>query len=154
PPARQQMILFGIKALHAVAGVPAPTGLARRVSALAAPEQLAALLAETWPSSTARDVSSRVLETALIDGLLSSVPGGASLISAKDLKVQEQVDGNLSVGIQIALGLDDTEKRPKVMEVFEGGPADRAGIAKGDLFEEINGIPTQGVALREVIDRL
>jgi carboxyl-terminal processing protease len=154
PPTRQQMILFGIKALSAAAGEPAPVGLARRVSALAAPEQFAALLAETWPRSPAKAMSTRALEDALIEGLLGSLPGGASLISAKDLKVQEQVDGNLYVGIQIALGLDDKEKQPQVMEVFEGGPADRAGIAKGDHLEEINGVPTQGVVLREVIDRL
>src|SRR5262245_54542193 len=41
PPARQQMILSGLKALYRVAGLPAPAELGRRASAVATPEQLA-----------------------------------------------------------------------------------------------------------------
>ena len=46
PPARQQMVLSGIKALSRAAGLPVPPGLGRRVSAMTTPEQLAALLEE------------------------------------------------------------------------------------------------------------
>ena len=37
---------------------------------------------------------------------------------------------------------------------MEGGPADRAGVKDGDLIEEIDGVATKGMALREVVDRL
>ena len=39
-------------------------------------------------------------------------------------------------------------------EVFEGGPADRAGVKKGDLIEEVDGVDTKGMELRDVVDRL
>src|ERR1700679_3451834 len=46
PPARQQMILGGVKALYRASEGQVPAGLSRRVSALATPEQIAGLLAE------------------------------------------------------------------------------------------------------------
>jgi carboxyl-terminal processing protease len=154
PPARQQMILSGIKALDQAAGVPVPAGLGRRVSAAATPEQIAAFLAESWPKSTAKPIAANTLEHALFHGLLAVVPGGAELISAKDRQVAEQLEGNRYVGIHITLGMDDTEKRPVMMNVIERGPADRAGAKAGDLIEEIDGFDTQGVALSDVVDRL
>lgn len=154
PPARQEMILDGIKGLYQAAGLPAPLGLSRRVSAISTPEQLAVLLADLWPKSSARPVSARSLEEALLDGLLASVSGGAHLISAKDRRVAEQMEGNRYVGIQIALGMDDKQKRPSIAEVLEGGPADRAGAKQGDLIEKVNETDTAGMALRDVVDRL
>ena len=46
PPARQQMVLSGIRALHEAAGLPAHPGLGRRVSTLTTPEQFASLIEE------------------------------------------------------------------------------------------------------------
>ena len=154
PPARQQMILSGIKALYRTAGMPVPPGLGGRVSAVATPDQLAALLADAWPKSTAKPVAVRTLEEALFEGLLADVPGGAELMTAKDRKVTEQIEGNRYVGIHIALGMDDQEKEPVLTNVVEGGPADRAGAKAGDLIEEIDGVATKGMLLRDVVDRL
>src|SRR5947208_6586457 len=81
PPARQQMILSGIRALDQAAGVPIPFGMGRRVSALATPEQLAAFLADAWPKSPGNRVTNKQLEAALLNGLLHGVPGGADLVS-------------------------------------------------------------------------
>ncbi len=154
PPARQQMILSGIKALYQASGVPVPSGLSRRVSSLTTPEQLAELLQDSWPKVTAGPVATRKLEEALFDGLLTVVPGGAELISAKERKVAEQIEGNRYVGIHIALGMNGTENQPNLHEVFPGGPADRAGVKKDDLIEEIDGVATKGVKLRDIVDRL
>jgi carboxyl-terminal processing protease len=154
PPARQQMILSGIKALYHAAGVPVPSGLSRRVSALATPEQLVTFLADAWPKATAKLVEAKPLEDALLNGLLRNVPGGAELISDKERKVVEQFESNRYVGIHIALGMDDQEKRPTFMDVFEGGPADRAGAKKHDLLEQIDGVDTKGMNLRQAVDRL
>jgi len=154
PPPRQQMILGGIKALYKAAGLPVPPGLSRRVSALATPEQLANLLADIWPKSTAKSVAASRLEETLLNGLLGSVSGGARLISAKDRKVEEQLKGNRYVGIHIALGMDAQEKRPTLFRVFEGGPADRAGAKPGDLIEQINGTDTKGMTISDAVDRL
>ena len=154
PPARQQMILSGIKALYRAAGVPVPAGLGRRVSAIATPDQLAELLAEVWPKATAKPVAASDLEETLFDGLLAAVPAGGQLISAKERKVAEQFEGNRYVGIHIALGMNEKEKQPNLHEVFPGGPADRAGVKKDDLIEEIDGVATKGEKLRDIVDRL
>ncbi len=154
PPTRQQMILGGLKALYRKAGLPIPHGLSRRISAMATPEQLKALLADAYPKSTAEAVSAKTLEQTLFDGLLESVPGDARLISAKERKVAEQFEGNRYVGLHIALRTNDQEKRPTIAEILEGGPADRAGVKKDDLIEQIDGVDTKGMELRDAVDRL
>jgi carboxyl-terminal processing protease len=154
PPPRQQLILSGFKALYKAAGVPVPAGLSRRISSVVTSEQLEAFVADAWPKPTPRSAAPAKLETAFIDGLLASVPGGARLLSAKERKVDEQFKGNRYVGIHIALGMDDQEKRPKIAEVFEGGPADRAGAKSGDLIEKINDLDTKSMALRDAVDHL
>ncbi len=148
------MILSGIKALYKTAGATVPEGLSRRVSSVTSPEQLATLLQDVWPAGTNRSVAANVLEEALLNGLLGNVSGDAQLILQKERKVQEQLEGNRYVGIHVALGMDDGEKRPKMIDVMEGGPADRAGVKRGDLIEQIDGVDTKGMTLRDYIDRL
>ena len=79
---------------------------------MATPEQLAALLADVWPKTTASRRVKRP-EDALFEGLLAPVPGGAELMTAKERKVAEQIEGNRYVGIHIALGMDEKEKLPR-----------------------------------------
>jgi carboxyl-terminal processing protease len=154
PPARQQMILGGIKGLYRAADMPLPSGLSRRVSLLTTPEQLAALLADVWPKATAKPIAANQLEEALFHGLLSSVSGDPQLLTEKERKVSEQMEGNRYVGLHIALGMDDQEKRPTIYEIFEGGPADRAGVKKGDLLEQIDRVDTKGMTVMAAVDRL
>jgi carboxyl-terminal processing protease len=154
PPTRQQMVLASIKALYQKAGLPVPHGLSRRVSELATRDQLEALLAGAYPKSVAETASAQTLEQSVCDGLLQSVSGDARMISAKERNVAEQFEGNRYVGLHIALSMDEEEKRPKLAEVLEGGPADRAGVKKGDLIELIDGVDTKGMALRDAVDRL
>ncbi len=154
PPARQQMILSGIKGLYRTAGVPAPPQLGRRVSAIVTLEQLAALLEEVWPAATAEPVSAPRLERALLEGLLAPVPGGAELMTAKERNAAEQIAGNRYVGILVTLGMDDKQKRPMFPQIMEGGPAEHAGVKNGDLLEEIDGVDTRGMLLRDAVERL
>jgi C-terminal peptidase prc len=154
PPARQQMILTGIQELYKAAGAPVPQQLSRRVSAVTTDEQLARLLDDVWPASSSQAVTARELEEALLNGLLNSVSGGPYLVPEKERKVQEQSAGNRYVGIHIGLGTDEKAKRPAIMNVIEGGPAARAGVQSNDLLEEIDGVDTKGMPLREAVDRL
>src|SRR5262249_46791352 len=78
----------------------------------------------------------------------------AQLISAKERTVAEQIAGNRYVGIHIAIGMDEREKRPKIATIFEGGPADRAGAKQNDIMEQIDGADTKDMLLREAVDRL
>ncbi|WP_435011007.1 S41 family peptidase [Tundrisphaera lichenicola] len=153
PPARQQMILAGLKNLIQSIKAPTPPGLARRVSEATEPEALAALLTEVGKNS-APDNPAGGPEEAFLKGLSSAVPGGVELLSAKERKVQEQFEGNLYVGIQVALGVDEASKRPTFAQVFEGGPAALAGAKIGDQIEAIEGASTEGLSLTEVVDRL
>jgi carboxyl-terminal processing protease len=154
PPPRQQMVLSAIKALYKASGGPVPPGLGRRVSALTTPDQLASLIVEIWPKSQSKPINDKPLEEALLEGLLDDVSGEAALISEKDRVVMEQTEGNRYVGIHIALGMDNEEKRPKISTVIEGGPAERAGVKDDDLIELIDGMDTKDMVLREAVDRL
>jgi carboxyl-terminal processing protease len=154
PPVRQQMILGGVKALYQASGLPAPIGLSRRISAVTTPDELAVLLAEVWPKPPAKPLLPPILEEAMFNGLLGSVPGGAHLMSAKERKVAEQLEGNRYVGIQIALAMDDSEKLTRIAEVFEGGPAERAGAKTNDLIVKIDDTDVKGMSVTEVVNRL
>lgn len=155
PPTRQEMILLGIHALHEAAGVPAPAGLGRRISSLTTPEQFATLIDDTWPQPAGpKPAAAEVLTQALIQGLLRAVPGGAQLVPAKEAKIQEQFRSNLYVGIQIAVGYNNDEKRVEVNDTFEGGPAQRAGVLKGDLFEKVDGVDVSKMQVVGVVERL
>ena len=154
PPARQQMILAGIKGLYEAAGLPIPAGLSRRVSALTTPAQFSALLVELWPSKPAKSIRTGGLEEALVQGLLASVPGGAEITSAKEHEVQEQFQGNRYVGIHIQVRYDEKEKRTIIDGIVPGGPADRARMMREDRFEQIDGVDTKDMTLRQVVDRL
>ena len=134
--------------------MPAPTGLARRVSAIQRAEELAATLRESWPGTTAGPIDAGKLEDAVFEGLLSPVPGEAYRMSAKDARVAESMAGNRYVGIHVALSWDQERQQPEFHEVFPGGPADRGGVRKDDWLEAVDGVESRGTTLRDVVERL
>ncbi len=156
PPARQTMLLAGLRAVEMAGGTPPTAATARRVSAVGSPDDFASILAETWAAASAGPKAGGrgKLEGALFEGLLAPVPGGATLLSAKERKVADQIDANLYVGIQVALGMDEGSKLPTFQTVLKGGPADRAGARSGDLIEEVDGVKAVGMSMEEVVDRL
>jgi len=52
--------------------------------------------------------------------------------------------------IGIGITIDSTNARPVVAGVFEGSPADAAGIEIGDVIREVNGIDVFGMRTEEV----
>ena len=154
PPARQQMILTGVKGMLNQAHDRLPDGLSLRVSQLTTPEQLAAFLEDVWPAITPKGVTSKQLEEAFLHGMLTSIPGDPQLVPEKERKVQDQFAGNRYVGIHVALGMDEQEKRPKMIDIIEGGPADRSGVKREDIIEQIDGTDTKGMNLQDAVDRL
>jgi carboxyl-terminal processing protease len=152
------MILVAIKGLYDAAGVAAPVGLARQVSALSGPESLAPLLDEAWSRLPAATLKVRDVEIEPVDqlmgGLVEDLPGGARVLSAQELRVEEQLAGNRYVGLHIALGFDKDAKRASITQVFKGGPADLAGVKDGDVIEEIDGNSTEGMPMPKVVERL
>src|SRR5262249_14179001 len=150
--ARQQMILTGVKALLSRSPEgKVPDGLSRRVSQVTTPEELAALLDDIWPAATSKSAGTEELVEVLLHGLLTSVSGEPQLMPEKERMVQEQSAGNRYVGIHVALSMDEQENRPKMTAVIEGGPADRAGVKSDDLIEQIEGVDTKGMSMRDAI---
>ena len=115
---------------------------------------MATLLADVWPKSTAKAIATNELEEALFHGLLDAVSGEPQLVTEKERKVNEQFAGNRYVGIHIALGKNHQEKRPAIFETIEGGPADRAGVKKDDVIEQIDGVDTKDMAVTAAVDLL
>ncbi len=154
PPPRQQMLLEGLKSLYRTTKRPVPSGLSRRVSSATTTAQFAALLEEAWPQALPSGQTPAQVEERFFEAIFGGVLGGAEVISAKERKVSEQVAGNRYVGIQIAISWDASTNLAGISEAFEDGPADRAGAQRGDLIEEIDGVSTKGLDMRQIIDRL
>ncbi len=55
-------------------------------------------------------------------------------------------------GIGVVLSFD--RPQPRVIQVFDGSPADQAGIQPGDVILAIDGIPTDQMDPQEVVQRL
>jgi carboxyl-terminal processing protease len=147
------MILGGLRGAYKAAGRPLPAGLARRISALGDPGALLALMAEAWPEPAAEHAKVDLGEL-MMDGLLATVPGGAELEPEKQRRVNESMEGNLYVGIHVALSRDEKNDLVLFGDVFEGGPADRAGVRRGDVLESTDGRPVKGRTLMDVVDQL
>jgi len=71
--------------------------------------------------------------------------GRAELESALDQQV---------AGIGLELVLDETNREPIVVTPLPASPAWRAGIVAGDRIEAVDGEPTRGRPLRDVVQRL
>lgn len=153
-PTRQQMIHAGIVAMYHAVEKATPGGLGERISDLNTHEQFAALLAEVRPEPGASATTDAALDRAFLDGVSASVPGGLTIMEAKESRVAEQLAGNRYVGIQISVAMDEATKRPKVVGVLEGGPAHRVGLKEGDVIEAVDGETVGGLTLVEYIDRL
>ena len=139
------MILAGLKAAYQASGSPVPAGLSRRVSAV--------VDARATRRAPVRSLAKAVRQARLRAGprrglscwIARERPGRCLPGLGQGAKVAEQVAGNRYVGIQIALAMDDTEKLARMAEIFEGGPADRAGARTDDLIEKVDGVDTKGM---------
>jgi carboxyl-terminal processing protease len=153
-PTRQQMLLAGIVGMYHAVEKAQPVGLGERISGLTTHEQFAVLLAEVRPEPGGAATTEAALDQAFVDGLSAGVPGGLIIMEPKESAVAAQLAGNRYVGIQISVALDEESKRPRVMGVLEGGPAQRAGMKEGDVIEAVDGEAVGGLTLAEYIDRL
>jgi carboxyl-terminal processing protease len=147
PPARQQMILSGVRALYRAENRQPPKDLSAKISQLADPGQIADYLRglpDEFPSL-------KEFETVLAYGVLESLPGFADLIPAEDEIVQEQLRANRYVGVGIVLAIHEGSKLPQIPKAFPDGPAWHAGVQPDDLILEIDGQPTTSKELGDVV---
>ena len=149
PPTRQQMILQGARTAYRNANVSIPRDLSQAVSALTGNEQLGGFLADLESSL---DDNLPEFENKFLDGMLASLPGRAHRIDAEEVRVQSQVAANRYVGIGIALTM--IKEIPTINRLFYDGPGRRSGALKNDQILHIDGEPTAGKSLKQVIDEL
>jgi carboxyl-terminal processing protease len=147
PPVSQQMILSGVQALYRAADREPPKDLSATISQLAEP----AKMAEYLRSVQAEFKSLNDIETILTEGVLRAVPGQAGLISADDVKIQDQLLANRYVGVGIVLAVDEKSKLPQIPKAFPDGPAWNAGVEPNDLILEINGQSTESKDLNHAV---
>lgn len=152
PPAREQMILDGIRGLYKRIERPLPAGLSRRVSQLDQEDERAFLQA-VWQEARQSKPTEENLESALFAGLLAHVHGNPHFSGPKESKVHEQLQGNRYVGIGVALASGRDGHGP-VLHPFPQGVAYQSGIRADDEILEVDDVSLEGKNLSEAVDLL
>jgi carboxyl-terminal processing protease len=153
PPARQTMLLAAAKTLLPADAKGRAGDLAARVSRVTTVEQCEALFDEL-DKAAGRTAPDSAISSSALRALSASVPGGAHLISADALRLQEQIAGNRYVGTGIQIRFDDKEKLTQIVLPFPGGPARRAGAKANDLIVKVDGKDMAGHTLQQVVAAL
>jgi carboxyl-terminal processing protease len=154
PPARQEMLLAGTRALLSVAGVTPPQNLGRRLSGLAGEKEFAAVLRDVWPGKIAEGRKPADLEAALLAGALTAVPGHARLLPPDFVKMTQQIGSNRYVGTGVQIRYDEKAKLAQIVVPFRRGPARRAGAKPGDLILRVDDTDVHDVGLQKVVHLL
>jgi carboxyl-terminal processing protease len=155
PPARQQMLLNGLRELLRDKTA-ATQDLGGRVSRVTTEEQFAALLEEVWPRDQ-KDRPAEERETALLRGLVGSMGrefDSLGYLTPEDVKRYEVLAGNRYVGTGIQIRMDLKEGLSQIVIPFPGGPARVAGAKPNDLIVEVDGASMKGVPLDQVVKKL
>ena len=101
-----------------------------------------------------RDLSPDKIVSSGIEGMLDELDPYTQFFNERALK-QLRIDTSGKFGgLGITLGIDPRARTPEVISVIEGTPADSAGLVAGDRIVEIEGRPTVGKPLDEVVDQL
>jgi carboxyl-terminal processing protease len=146
-PARQEMILAGVRALYRAGNRAVPKGLSGRISQLSSPEDFTAYLQGVRTEFHSLENA----EAVMTRGMFEAIPGGAVLVEAEDDRVQEQLRANRYVGIGIVLGTYGQQRIPQIMKPIFNGPAWNAGVKAEDLVLEINGESTASKDLSRIV---
>jgi carboxyl-terminal processing protease len=87
-----------------------------------------------------------------LHGLLESLDANSSYLSPAEYKAfkQSKSDGKANIGATISKRFGYAA----VVSVIPGGPADKAGVSAGDIFEFVDGQSTHEMSLAEVMRRL
>jgi C-terminal peptidase prc len=155
PPARQEMLLGGIRGLLKETGLSQPFGLSRRISTLTTEDHFKNILSEFVNKAPAAKVGKREqVEAAMVEELLASVPGPARLVPAEEIRSQEVISGNRYVGTGIQIRYDSKEQYTQIVNPFRRGPARRAGAKPGDLIVEVDGVDMKQTGVQKMVQTL
>lgn len=88
-----------------------------------------------------------------LEGMFSRLDGQTSILAADEARVAPDTSGAAFAGVGLDVTLDD-DRRVVVMTPVVGSAAFAAGIAAGDRIVAIDGVPTAGMRLRDVVAAL
>ncbi len=122
-----------------------------------------ALAADSSVSQSTRDEISQLIGTYHVSGVSADELSGRSVeqmlealndpytsyFSKEDWKQFENSLENQYVGIGVRVGQDDSGFF--VDQVFEDSPAQKAELQPGDYFVQVEGVPTEGKSLEELV---
>lgn len=99
-------------------------------------------------------VDRRELERAAIEAIMSKLDGKSSVLTREEYKrMAVAVDGNL-VGVGIAIHLDADTGQPVVTRPIRNSPGIAAGLRRNDVILSVDGKPTDGLSLLELVRRI
>ncbi len=96
------------------------------------------------------EVSEKELLNAAINGMIGALddPYSYYMNDSETESFNQRIDGNY-VGIGTTV-LHDENVGNKVTDIFEGSPADKAGVKIGDIFLSIDGTDVRYMSLKEI----
>lgn len=98
------------------------------------------------------DTSDEELADGIYRGMLESLDDVYSeYYTAEELeKATQEIEGSY-YGIGTYVGIDTETHLPKLTGIMEGSPAEEVGLRANDLIYEVDGTPTYGLKLTEVV---
>jgi len=118
------------------------------------------LIEEAWKAIQdnyvdAKNLNDRDLAYGAIRGMTEAVgdEGHTSFLTADEAKAVDQSLSGTFVGIGVQLDSDET-KGPIIRSIIPGTPAEEAGLKRGDLIVKVDGTPTTGQSIDEVVSRV
>ncbi|MCE9630833.1 MAG: S41 family peptidase [Planctomycetia bacterium] len=91
---------------------------------------------------------------AAVDAAMSELDEHSAYIRGEDRRDLEAALDQKFGGVGLELMIDEATREPIVATPVVDSPAWRAGVRAGDRIEQIDGKPTAGVVLREIVGRL
>ncbi len=99
-------------------------------------------------------VDRRELERAAIEAIMSKLDGKSSVLTREEYeRMAVSVAGNL-VGVGIAIHLDADTGQPVVTRPIRNSPGIAAGLRRNDVILSVDGKPTDGLSLLELVRRI
>lgn len=101
------------------------------------------------------DVSTDNMVEGIYKGIVKSLNDPyAEYFSEEELEEAMNEYEGVSYGIGCYVAIDEETNFPIIVGVFEGSPAEEAGLLNGDIISEVDGVSTVGLSLTAVTDMI
>ncbi len=98
------------------------------------------------------EIDTKVLEEGAYRGMIESLGDPYSTYySAEELEELRNQTQGIYYGIGAGVSLDTETTLPKIVKVYDGTPAQEAGLREDDIIYEVNGESTYGMSTSDVV---